>query len=1084
MGIMKKLILICTLLFSFCASAQILYQPTTYGYKLPRLVTDSLFAVPTDTFSVPTALRTYPHVARKGVNLYFWNTSTLKWDQFGAGAGTVTSVSTTNGYSITSSVATGTSTPNITIGVDSATLFLYGLRRKDSLTTTNLLGYVTRTVLADTASAIRSSLGVGISDGDKGDITISNTATTFKVDSLLKPVYPNKYDLSEASHKINSASWSQVSTSVKSDWWDGVGIPYHSDTLFIMGGWRTGPTVTDSIFYSIDGGVTFTGYSGKLPMAMHTFAYVYSNGYHYICGSDYLATATQQKTVWRSPDLKNWTVMTSNYGGSTRLLGSAWADELGNLYWGFGQSGLDAGTGLNDIWKSTNFGTTWTQIATSISVAGYSFGGMNVSNQVKYFNGRVWRVGGGVYDDDTPGDNTYDKRVYSADIRDLTKWVRETDLPFTTGSQYMGVAVWDGKIWVHSGYNGSANTNEIAYIDKNGSNRLYYNYIDNLTAGTLSVTHAPAFGVFRDKLYRILGNTTNDAYVLARGTFVDSFTVRNDFRVGPYSTYSQTLGAQATIIGNNIIRGTTNNTIKRMIAADNGTYQAMKYNEGWWVGLDVNSSVGTDVSDTTNSRIRVNLSGELSVSDEWSYDKGNYKLQVKGAAHISGLVTLTDYASVNKSIAYFDESGNVENASAIVTGDGTNLGVGITPVVKIQAHKANTSTLTDLTGVVSGNLIGLSTTYALSSYSPSFVWSTNDNNPTIPKALFLERNLPSGSSFEWYVSNDYAAAPSILALKLEVDGGTFAGWAKGAINAYDATGWNGSSKFATEDAVRDKIETLGGSGTVTDFVFTDANGFDGTVTNSTTTPTLSLTTTVTDDQIMFSNSGAIAGSSALTYDGSSVAVGSGTMVFPSTTGYNGFSSGAGASNGVNITNTSTTGYIQLLLAQTTSNYGGFFKWNSAYVGNYTGTSVPFASTFQVQAGNANQQDFVISSGSILWNNGQSAGNLAIRVSSAGIKLGTNADLHTDGTAFVDITAGTTSLAQIRYRAGVAPSSPNDGESWYENTNDRLMFRQNATSVELIGASAVNSTSPTAPDRTITVQINGTTYYIHAKTTND
>lgn len=31
-----------------------------------------------------------------------------------------------------------------------------------------------------------------------------------------------------------------------------------------------------------------------------------------------------------------------------------------------------------------------------------------------------------------------------------------------------------------------------------------------------------------------------------------------------------------------------------------------------------------------------------------------------------------------------------------------------------------------------------------------------------------------------------------------------------------------------------------GSGTVTDFIFTDGNGFDGTVTNSTTTPTLSL----------------------------------------------------------------------------------------------------------------------------------------------------------------------------------------------------------------------------------------------------
>lgn len=43
------------------------------------------------------------------------------------------------------------------VRADSATLASYFLRRKDSLTTTNPLGYVTKTVLADTASAIRSS---------------------------------------------------------------------------------------------------------------------------------------------------------------------------------------------------------------------------------------------------------------------------------------------------------------------------------------------------------------------------------------------------------------------------------------------------------------------------------------------------------------------------------------------------------------------------------------------------------------------------------------------------------------------------------------------------------------------------------------------------------------------------------------------------------------------------------------------------------------------------------------------------------------------------------------------------------------
>lgn len=77
----------------------------------------------------------------------------------------------------------------------------------------------------------------------------------------------------------------------------------------------------------------------------------------------------------------------------------------------------------------------------------------------------------------------------------------------------------------------------------------------------------------------------------------------------------------------------------------------------------------------------------------------------------------------------------------------------------------------------------------------------------------------------------------------------------------------GTTNFLRADGTWAAPPGGGGSGTVTDFVFTDGNGFDGTVTTSTSTPTLSLTTTVTDDQIMFSNSGAIAGSANLTWDG-------------------------------------------------------------------------------------------------------------------------------------------------------------------------------------------------------------------------
>ena len=73
-------------------------------------------------------------------------------DSTAVSGGTVTSVN--SGYGLSGGPITTTGT----LSVDSASLSNYYLRRKDSLTNTNPLGYVTNTVLADTASAIRASI--------------------------------------------------------------------------------------------------------------------------------------------------------------------------------------------------------------------------------------------------------------------------------------------------------------------------------------------------------------------------------------------------------------------------------------------------------------------------------------------------------------------------------------------------------------------------------------------------------------------------------------------------------------------------------------------------------------------------------------------------------------------------------------------------------------------------------------------------------------------------------------------------------------------------------------------------------------
>ena len=91
------------------------------------------------------------------------------------------------------------------------------------------------------------------------------------------------------------------------------------------------------------------------------------------------------------------------------------------------------------------------------------------------------------------------------------------------------------------------------------------------------------------------------------------------------------------------------------------------------------------------------------------------------------------------------------------------------------------------------------------------------------------------------------------------------------------------------------------------------------------------------------------------------------------------------------------------------------------------------------------------------------------------------------TALVHIGAVTTARASLCINPGsttTAPSSPVSGDVWHEGTGNRLMFRQGGTSAEVVVTSAVNSVTATLPNRTLTVLINNTTYYIHAKTTND
>jgi hypothetical protein len=89
------------------------------------------------------------------------------------------------------------------------------------------------------------------------------------------------------------------------------------------------------------------------------------------------------------------------------------------------------------------------------------------------------------------------------------------------------------------------------------------------------------------------------------------------------------------------------------------------------------------------------------------------------------------------------------------------------------------------------------------------------------------------------------------------------------------------------------------------------------------------------------------------------------------------------------------------------------------------------------------------------------------------------------TAIIHIKAGTATAgtAPLKFTSGINLTTSEAGAMEYDGNN--LFFTpSSAVRNALLMTASVNTVSPTSPNRTLTVVINGTTYYIPAKTSND
>jgi hypothetical protein len=264
---------------------------------------------------------------------------------------------------------------------------------------------------------------------------------------------------------------------------DGGELVYLQDTglFYLVGGWNpdngsvwanftsnevwTSPDLVSwtNILAQNNGG-TSTQFSQRhgMPVLVYNYGGV---DYIYVIGGDPLDSSLKND-VWRSTDGVTWTEVTASAGWSARFAQMAWAYN-GALYVAGGQTVLnDPTTALQDVWKSTDGGATWTQLSDAPwAKRGFAFGG-------PVMGGYAWLCGGGTYHT-TPSSRTYYNDCWKFDG---TTWTSVTSSAAWDAREYQQVIALDGNLWVLNGYNTSVGNHNDAWWSPDGSTWTQYRW--------------------------------------------------------------------------------------------------------------------------------------------------------------------------------------------------------------------------------------------------------------------------------------------------------------------------------------------------------------------------------------------------------------------------------------------------------------------------------------------------------------------------------------------------------------------------------------------------------------------------------
>lgn len=296
-------------------------------------------------------------------------------------------------------------------------------------------------------------------------------------------------------------TWQKVATNAPFGPRDGAGAITFNGKMWLIGGWNGDrfPLVCANDVWSSSDGATWVQERPNSFLDVTTFNYAsdwegrHYSGYHTFDGKMWIVGGDPvqghyQTDVWSSSDGRTWArkdifttiprrvlvtnpaspffgqyqidntarpaevaqfglrtlAITGVFNNKLFLMGGQRIEQLVNPDW----PGAPAKS-FDDIWSSTD-GATWTQLATT----GPRWSPRGLVSQTVEHQGRMWLIGGGLYDDPEAGrpEREFNNDTWST--ADGATWEKVADKAPFSPRIWHNVKVFDGRLWVINGYDG------------------------------------------------------------------------------------------------------------------------------------------------------------------------------------------------------------------------------------------------------------------------------------------------------------------------------------------------------------------------------------------------------------------------------------------------------------------------------------------------------------------------------------------------------------------------------------------------------------------------------------------------------